>query len=238
MVIHTTVTTLGLRCKVAQSAFPSMFRSWDGRRHGWSYLREMEFDVDVEECMEIWRGGVCPECQGRHIPSEGSVSRGVLWQFLSCWIMFFSILQWMSSWYADWSAQINLMELSESSRQAFSKILLRFSHVEESSGWAVPALLSWSLGSESRHPGSGSELMLFLESSRVLSEGNGWRSVAGSETSRAEKLLELGGKGWLGGSRDEASAWDTWGLVSGDGASAIGERAEWTTCELKAALLT
>ena len=43
-----------------------------------SYLREMEFDVDVEGCTESWRGRVCPECQGGHIPSEGSVSRGVL----------------------------------------------------------------------------------------------------------------------------------------------------------------
>ena len=81
MVIHTTVTTLRLGCKVARSAFPSMFQGWDGRRHRWSYLREMEFSVDVEGCTESWRGGVCPECQGRHIPLEGSVSGGVLWQF-------------------------------------------------------------------------------------------------------------------------------------------------------------
>ena len=78
MVIHTTVTTLGLGCKVARSAFPSMFRSWDGQRHGQSYLREMGFGIDVEGCTESWRGGVCPECQGRHIPLEGSVSGGVL----------------------------------------------------------------------------------------------------------------------------------------------------------------
>ena len=109
------------------------------------------------------------------------MSKGIVGGFLSCWIMFSSILQWMSSWEADWSAQINSMELSESSRWVFLKILSRFSHVEESSGWAVPALLSWLLGSESRHPGSGSELMLFSESSRVLSEENGWCSVAGSE---------------------------------------------------------
>ena len=80
MVIHTTVTTLGLGCGVARSAFPSMFQSWDGQRHGRSYLREMELDVDVEGCMESWRGRVCPECQDGHIPSEGSVSKGVLWQ--------------------------------------------------------------------------------------------------------------------------------------------------------------
>ena len=54
---------------------------WDGRRHGQSYLREMEFAIDVEGCTESWRGGVSPECQGRHIPSEGSVSGGVLWQY-------------------------------------------------------------------------------------------------------------------------------------------------------------
>ena len=75
MVIHTTVTTLGLGCEVARSVFPSIFRGWDGRRHGQSYLREMEFAVNVEGCTESWRGGVCPECRGRHIPSEGSVSR-------------------------------------------------------------------------------------------------------------------------------------------------------------------
>ena len=78
MVIHTTVTTLGLGCEVAQSAFPSMFRSWDRWRHRQNYLREMEFAVDVEGCTESWRGGVCLKCQGRHILSEGSVSGGVL----------------------------------------------------------------------------------------------------------------------------------------------------------------
>ena len=81
MVIHTTVTTLRLGCKVAWSAFPSMFRSWDGWRHRRSYLREMGFAIDVEGCTESWRGRVCPECQGKHIPLEGSVSRGVLWQW-------------------------------------------------------------------------------------------------------------------------------------------------------------
>ena len=78
MVIHTTVTTHGLGCKVAQSVFLSMFRSWDRWRHGQNYLREMEFAIDVEGCMESWRGRVCPECQGRHILSEGLVSGGVL----------------------------------------------------------------------------------------------------------------------------------------------------------------
>ena len=78
MVIHTTVTTHGLGCEVARSVFPSMFWSWDGWRHGRNYLREMEFAVNVEGCMESWRGGVCPGCQGRHIPLEGLVSRGVL----------------------------------------------------------------------------------------------------------------------------------------------------------------
>ena len=78
MVIHTTVTTHRLGCEVARSVFPSMFWSWDGRRHGRNYLREMEFAIDVEGCTESWRGGVCPECQGRHILSEGSVSGGVL----------------------------------------------------------------------------------------------------------------------------------------------------------------
>ena len=78
MVIHTTVTTHVLGCEVAWSAFPSMFRSWSGQRHERNYLREMEFAADVEGYMESWRGGVCLECQGRHIPSEGLVSGGVL----------------------------------------------------------------------------------------------------------------------------------------------------------------
>ena len=47
-------------------------------RHGQSYLREMEFAVDVEGCTECWRGGVCLEYQGRHILLEGLVSGGVL----------------------------------------------------------------------------------------------------------------------------------------------------------------
>ena len=89
MVIHTTVTTLGLGCEVARSAFPSMFQSWDGRRHRQSYLREMEFAVNVEGCTESWRGRVCPEYQGRHIPLEGSVSRGVLWH--PPWVMWVCI---------------------------------------------------------------------------------------------------------------------------------------------------
>ena len=38
----------------------------------------MEFDVDVEGCMESWRGGVCLECQDGHILLEGLVSEGVL----------------------------------------------------------------------------------------------------------------------------------------------------------------
>ena len=78
MVIHTTVTTRGLRCEATQSTFPSMFWNWNGQRHGWNYLREMEFATDVEGYMESWRSRVCPEYQGRHIPSEGSVSGGVL----------------------------------------------------------------------------------------------------------------------------------------------------------------
>ena len=78
MVIHTTVTTHGLGCEVAWSAFPSMFWSWSRWRHEQNYLREIEFSADVEGYTESWRSGVCPECQGRHIPSEGSVSRGVL----------------------------------------------------------------------------------------------------------------------------------------------------------------
>ena len=40
----------------------------------------MEFAVDVEGCTESWRGRVCLECQGRHIPLKGSVSGGILWQ--------------------------------------------------------------------------------------------------------------------------------------------------------------
>ena len=78
MAIHTTVTTHGLRCEVAQSAFLSMFRSWSGWRHERNYLREMEFAADVDGCTESWRGRVCLECQGRHILSEGLVSGGVL----------------------------------------------------------------------------------------------------------------------------------------------------------------
>ena len=93
MVIHTTVTTHRLGCEVARSAFPSMFWSWDRQRHRQNYLREMEFAIDVEGCMESWRGRVCPECQGRHILLEGSVSGGVLWHLpplkgvmaLHCW---------------------------------------------------------------------------------------------------------------------------------------------------------
>jgi hypothetical protein len=159
--------------------------------------RRIAFWLALKESMEEFIFARKRSMPRRRSGSE-VMSKGVVGGFLSRWIMFFSILHWMSSWDADWSAQMNSMELSKSLRQVFSKILSTFSHVEESSGWAVPALLSWSLGSESRHPGSGSELMLFSESSRALSEGNGWRSVAGSETSRAEKLLELGGKGWLG----------------------------------------
>ena len=70
-------------CGVAQSVFLSMFRSWDRWRHRQSYLREMEFDVNVEGCTESWRGRVCPECQDGHILSEGLVSEDVLWQPLS-----------------------------------------------------------------------------------------------------------------------------------------------------------
>ena len=78
MVIHTTVTTCGLGCEVTRSAFPSMFWNWNKQRCRQNYLREMEFAADVEGYMESWRGRVCPECRGRHILSEGSVSGSVL----------------------------------------------------------------------------------------------------------------------------------------------------------------
>jgi hypothetical protein len=64
------------------------------------------------------------------------------------------------------------------------------------------------LGFESRHPGSGSESIVFSESSGVPSEQRVGCSVARSEELREEKLLdsELGGKEWLtGGLRDAAS---------------------------------
>ena len=76
MVIHTTVITRRLGCEVTQSAFLFMFQNWNRWRHRQNYLREMEFATDVEGYTESWRG---PECQGRHIPSEGLVSGGVLW---------------------------------------------------------------------------------------------------------------------------------------------------------------
>ena len=79
MVIHTTVTTCGLGCKVTRSVFLSMFWSWNRWRCRWNYLRQMEFAANVEGYTESWRGGVCLECQGRHFLSEGSVSGGVLW---------------------------------------------------------------------------------------------------------------------------------------------------------------
>ena len=74
------MATHGLKCEVTWSMFPSMFLNLNRQRGGWNYLRGMEFAIDVEEYMESWRDRVCPECQGRHILSEGSVNKGVLWQ--------------------------------------------------------------------------------------------------------------------------------------------------------------
>ena len=51
MVIHTTVTTCGLKCEVIQSVFLSMFQNWNRQRRGWNYLREMEFAANVEGYM-------------------------------------------------------------------------------------------------------------------------------------------------------------------------------------------
>ena len=78
MVIHTTMAICRLTCKVTWRVFLSMFQNLNGRRHRQNYLRGMEFAANVEGYTESWRDRVCPECRGRHIPSEGSVNRGVL----------------------------------------------------------------------------------------------------------------------------------------------------------------
>ena len=78
MVIHTTMATHRLKRKVTQSVFPSMFQNWNGWRCRWNYLRGMEFATDVEGYTGSWRDGVCLECRGRHILSEGLVNGGVL----------------------------------------------------------------------------------------------------------------------------------------------------------------
>lgn len=165
--------------------------------------------------------------------SSGSelMSKGAVGGFLNRWIAFWSILQWVSSWDADWIPWMNLIAVSKSSRQVFLKTLSRFGNVasEGSSSWA-PALL---LGSKSRHPGSGSAALL-SDSSKVLSKGGRSCCAAGSGKSvLVAKLPELVGKGGLGWSRgaDEASEWDldNWGVASANGATSIGKELEdWT----------
>ena len=73
------MATHGLECKVTRNVFLSMFRNLDGQRHGWNYLRGVEFAIDVEGYTESWRDGVYLECWGRHILLEGLVNGGVLW---------------------------------------------------------------------------------------------------------------------------------------------------------------
>ena len=72
------MATHRLECEVTWSMFPSMFQNLNRWRCRWNCLRGMEFAINVEEYMESWRDGICLECRGRHIPSEESVSRGVL----------------------------------------------------------------------------------------------------------------------------------------------------------------
>ena len=79
MAIHTTMATHRLKHEVTWSAFLSMFWNLNGWRCGQNCLREMEFAVNVEEYMESWKDGICPECQGGHILLEESVNGGVLW---------------------------------------------------------------------------------------------------------------------------------------------------------------
>ena len=82
MAMHTTMATRGLKHEITQSAFPSMFWNLKGCRCRQNCLRGMEFVVDVEEYTESWRDGICLECWGRHILSEESLNRGVLWHLL------------------------------------------------------------------------------------------------------------------------------------------------------------
>ena len=78
MATDTTIATNGFECKVTQSMFLSMFWNLNRQRPGQNYLRRVEFVIDVGEYMEIWKDGICLECQGGHIPLEESVNGGVL----------------------------------------------------------------------------------------------------------------------------------------------------------------